>query len=65
MAAKKGGLLQLSPEMRTRLAEMATDLEKLEKAVVSLKKIKVDTTQMEERLLFMKETRQVLLEEFD
>lgn len=64
MPAKQPGLIKLSPEARTRMQAMESDLATLDAAVISLKKLNVDTTQMEDRLKSMKDLRKVLLEEF-
>jgi len=64
MPAKTPGLIKLTPEARTRMMAMESDLATLDAAIISLKKLNVDTTQMEDRLKSMKDLRKVLLEEF-
>ena len=55
---------KLPAETRDRLTVMDDDIQKAKKAIQTLKKIGMDTVDMEEKLEWAENTRKLLLTEF-
>lgn len=64
MPEERASLLKLPPDIRKRLEQMDADLAEAKKAIEVLKKIGIDTRQMEERLTWSEDVRKILLTEF-
>ena len=65
MAEKKPNpIVRLTPEAKTRLANLERDIDGAEKAVEVLKSLGMDVTPIEEKLAWAKDVRKTLLTEF-
>lgn len=57
-------VIKLTTEMKTRLEGTTPDIERAQHAIDVLKKIGMDTTELEDKLRWAKETKDILLREF-
>ena len=64
MPKEKPATFKLPEDVRTRLANLEEDVAKTKAAIETLKKIGIDVTEIEEKLKWAEETRQILLKEF-
>lgn len=64
MANEKANVMTLPADVRTRLEASAPDLEKARNAINTIKKLGIDTTDLEEKLTWAENVRKTLLSEF-
>ena len=66
MAAKKipRAVVKLSPEHKDRMIRAKEDIEGAEHGISVLKELGMDVTELEEKMAWVKKTREILLREF-
>jgi hypothetical protein len=65
MAKNNRNVYKLPAETRKRLEDLGADYEKQKAALATLKKVGIDTTQLEQQLESSNTQRQIMLNEFD
>jgi len=57
-------VVKLSPEHKDKMIRAKEDIERTEHAVSVLKELGMDTKELEEKMAWVKKTREILLREF-
>lgn len=57
-------IVKLSPEHKAKMVGAQEDIERVVHAVGVLKELGMDTTELEEKMAWVKKTREILLREF-